>query len=421
MPRFDGENVKITAEKHIQNIEDFLDLFEVEDDDVCIIMFSLSLEGKVKNWFKDLPSTSINNFRQFVNFFLDRWVIMRNVFLILEEYNHLKRQPGETVPQFSTRFNKVYHAMPIDIRPPPGSTHLHYRDAFDPEINFQLRERNTETLEEMKNIVVDVEANLLNRKEKLRAEEKDRTKNERMTSSEMKLDVMENTVKEMMQNIRRNDELVVQRTYVPLVLEQTRINVPKQFAAQPQYFEPSKDYFMYSIHNVVKDEVPTHLVEEPSNDMMCMFDDISFMDDLPKHDRYDEDYIQMDFPKQSTTYCWEEENHLQSQQDSLSVHSNYDINDQSAENIRVSGNTLPLCFSSFQFFKRNSRPVVNSEDSKFFDQSVEDAISDIEVITDSEVHPLSLCVGQNSDENTKPETGNELIHFDSLPLCFSSF
>jgi hypothetical protein len=41
--------VKITAEKHIQNLEDFIDLFEVEDDDVCIRIFSLSLQGKVKN------------------------------------------------------------------------------------------------------------------------------------------------------------------------------------------------------------------------------------------------------------------------------------------------------------------------------------------------------------------------------------
>jgi hypothetical protein len=91
LPRLDGENVKITAEKHIQSIEDFLDLFEVEDDDVYIRIFSLSLQGKVKDWFKNLRATSINNFHQFVIFFLDRWVIMRNVFLILEEYDHLKR------------------------------------------------------------------------------------------------------------------------------------------------------------------------------------------------------------------------------------------------------------------------------------------------------------------------------------------
>jgi hypothetical protein len=118
LPRFDGENANITAEKHIQSLEDFLDLYEVEDDDVYIRMFALSLQGKVKNWFKNIPDASINNFHQFMQVFLDRWVIMRNVFLILEEYDHLKRQPGETIQQFSARFNKVYHAMPVDIRPP---------------------------------------------------------------------------------------------------------------------------------------------------------------------------------------------------------------------------------------------------------------------------------------------------------------
>ena len=65
--------------------------------------------------------------------------------------------------------------MPVDIRPPPGSAHLHFPDAFDPEMAFQLRERNTATLEEMQNIAVDVEANLLNKKAKLKAEEIDRT------------------------------------------------------------------------------------------------------------------------------------------------------------------------------------------------------------------------------------------------------
>jgi hypothetical protein len=113
--RFDGQNANITAEKHIKRFEDFLDLYEVEDDDFYSRMFSLSLQGNVKNWFKNLPATSIRNFHQFMQVLLDRWVVMGNVFLILEEYDHLKRNPGETIHRFSTRFNKVYHAIPADI------------------------------------------------------------------------------------------------------------------------------------------------------------------------------------------------------------------------------------------------------------------------------------------------------------------
>jgi hypothetical protein len=116
----------------------------------------------------------------------------------------------------------------------------------------------------------------------------------------------------MMQKISRKDELVVQIPYVPLVPEWTRINVPKYFVAQILYSEPPKDYFMYSIDNTIKDETPKQLVEEPSADMMCMLDDISFMDDLHKHDYYDEEDIKMNFPKKLATHYWEEEDHLQS-------------------------------------------------------------------------------------------------------------
>jgi hypothetical protein len=51
--------------------------------------------------------------------------------------------------------------MSVDIRPPLRSAHLHYPDAFDPKMAFQLRERNIATLEEMQKVAVDVEANLL--------------------------------------------------------------------------------------------------------------------------------------------------------------------------------------------------------------------------------------------------------------------
>jgi len=59
--------------------------------------------------------------------------------------------------------------MPSIIRPPPNSNILHYPKAFDPEIEFQLRERKPSTLEHMQNIVVDVEVNMQIRRQKLKA------------------------------------------------------------------------------------------------------------------------------------------------------------------------------------------------------------------------------------------------------------
>lgn len=60
LPRFDGEN-GITAQKHIEAFKDYLNIFEVEEEDVSIRLFSLSLQREVRTWFKALLEASISN------------------------------------------------------------------------------------------------------------------------------------------------------------------------------------------------------------------------------------------------------------------------------------------------------------------------------------------------------------------------
>ena len=126
--------------------------------------------------------------------------------------------------------------------------------------------------------------------------------------------------------------LDAQRHPVPLVTKKERVIIPKHFATHPWYHGLENDHFMYSIHNIVKDETPTQLVEEKSVDMMCMFDDIYFMDDLPKYDKYDENYTKVNSSKSSTSYNWEEEDQLQIKYDNQPMHVNYDNNEGSVEN-----------------------------------------------------------------------------------------
>lgn len=118
---------------------------------------------------------------------------------------------------FSARFNQVYHSMPANIKPPPGLALLHYLNAFDPEMEFQLRERNTKTLEEMQDSAIAMEANLLVKRSKLKVKERENIKKENLTSSEVKLDILVSTIEEMMQKIIMRDEFVVQKHHVPLI------------------------------------------------------------------------------------------------------------------------------------------------------------------------------------------------------------
>ena len=173
LPHFDGENKGSSAEEHVQNLEDLLELYEIEEDDVCIRMFALSLQGNVKSWFKCLPVASIFSFHQFSQVFLDRWAVPVNIFLILEEYQNLRRQPTETVQEFLARFNKVYNAIPSDIKPPLGWALLHYPSSFDPEVEFHIRQKEPLSLEEMQDIAITVEYNIQCREERLRAARKD--------------------------------------------------------------------------------------------------------------------------------------------------------------------------------------------------------------------------------------------------------
>lgn len=88
LPKFDGEN-SIISKKHIQAFEDYLNFFEVVEEDVNIKLFVLSLQDKVKSWFKTLPKASISNLEQLLKLFLDRWIIKVNLLVIIEEYNQL--------------------------------------------------------------------------------------------------------------------------------------------------------------------------------------------------------------------------------------------------------------------------------------------------------------------------------------------
>ena len=75
---------------------------------------------------------------------------------ILPEYNALKRNPGESVQEFTVRFNKTYNSIPAEIKPPPSLALLHYPICFDAELAYQLRERNPATLEQMQSNAIGV-------------------------------------------------------------------------------------------------------------------------------------------------------------------------------------------------------------------------------------------------------------------------
>ena len=88
----------------------------------------------------------------------------------MSKFDAIKRAPNETIQFYCTRYNNVYNTIPTNLKPTPDSVLLKFPNGFDTDMDYQLRERNSKTLEIMKTNVVSVEVNILARKARLRNE-----------------------------------------------------------------------------------------------------------------------------------------------------------------------------------------------------------------------------------------------------------
>ena len=149
IPHFTRAEAAI-AQQHVDRISEIFDYMELEDETINMRMFAQSLGGEPKKWFKILAPYSIHDLPALYQTFINRWEIRKNPIQILFEYNNLKRNTGESVQDYCTRFNSVYNTLPSHMKPPLGSALAKFPEGFDPDMTYQLRERDFATLEEMK-------------------------------------------------------------------------------------------------------------------------------------------------------------------------------------------------------------------------------------------------------------------------------
>jgi len=186
----------------------------------------------------------------------------------------------------------------------------------------------------MKNNAVDVEAHLLIKREKLKEEEMKNIDPIKLTSLEVKFDILVSAVEEMMQSIITRNEYSVQAH--GSLIEEEQLADPKHLLSYPICHIYDNDCFV------------DHLGGERSVAMTCMLDDVFYTDDFPQFDQYDDDYvlqIEANLAEKSIASLWEEEVHFQQLKYSdHSMHISYDNDEESAANFEVSEGSLPFYF-----------------------------------------------------------------------------
>ena len=93
--------------------------------------------------------------------FLKHWGERRDHLYYITEFSNLKRENGESVSNFTKRFNNIYNNIPTEIKPTDTLARITYANAFDSDFCLLLRERRSASLSLMQDASLEVESNIL--------------------------------------------------------------------------------------------------------------------------------------------------------------------------------------------------------------------------------------------------------------------
>ena len=80
-------------------------------------VFVQILDGEARKWFRGLTPGSIARIEDLDDVFLRQWGDKKDFMYYTTEFGSLKRKEGESVYEFSKRFNKMYNKIPAEIKP----------------------------------------------------------------------------------------------------------------------------------------------------------------------------------------------------------------------------------------------------------------------------------------------------------------
>jgi hypothetical protein len=121
MPHFTGSR-DYTAEEHIEAFYAYVENINISEEDVWTKIFVQSLDGQARKWFKELPTNLVVGIEKLDEVFLKHWGERRDLLYYITEFGNLRRENGESVSDFTKRFNNMFINIPAEINPTDAST-----------------------------------------------------------------------------------------------------------------------------------------------------------------------------------------------------------------------------------------------------------------------------------------------------------
>ena len=89
------------------------------------------MDGEARKWFRYLHAGSIEGIEALDEAFLKQWGDRKDYLYYIIEFGSLKRKEGESLIDFTKRFNKVYQKIPAEVKPPKTTTMITFANDFD--------------------------------------------------------------------------------------------------------------------------------------------------------------------------------------------------------------------------------------------------------------------------------------------------
>jgi hypothetical protein len=159
LPHFTGES-HVSAEKHLEAFENFIDNLEIVHEDIVMRLFSKSLTREAALWFRLLEPGSIGSWTDFYYVFSKHWGENKCLDQYLDEFCTLKREKEESLSVFNRRFHRTYYDIPLEIRPTEIAAMVYYLMAQHNELVLLLLERKSSSLGNLFEDAQEVEENI---------------------------------------------------------------------------------------------------------------------------------------------------------------------------------------------------------------------------------------------------------------------
>jgi hypothetical protein len=108
-----------------------------------------------------LTSGSIARIEALYDVFLRQWGDKEEIMYYITKFGSLKIKEGESISDFSKRFNKMYNKIPVEIKPIEASAKITYTSSSDPGFCLLLRKRQVISLAHTQDETLEIESNVL--------------------------------------------------------------------------------------------------------------------------------------------------------------------------------------------------------------------------------------------------------------------